>query len=132
MPGTGETMATRTAADRNAADDTGMKMSSALNAANTTGAVSETEPRCVQCKMNTAVEADACWGCPKVATNACECFGTVDWSGDGPTRPTPTAKNRGIDGGTPSNATQAHRRYSGPTSECGGVLGVPQSGHKRL
>jgi len=74
----------------------------------------------------------ACWGCPKGATNAYECFRPFHWFGVQRTRSIRIAKKGGGSGGPPS----AGRTPPGDTEPATGpnrcVLGVPQRGHKRL
>jgi len=74
----------------------------------------------------------ACWGCPKGATNACECFPSFHWSDGGRKRPTRTAKSGSANGGPPKQRTGPAENTEPATVQNRCVLGVPQRGHKRL
>jgi len=74
----------------------------------------------------------ACWGCPRGATNGCECFPSFHWSDGGRTRPTRTAKNGSANGGPPKQRTGTAENTEPATVQNRCVLGVPQRGHKRM
>jgi len=74
----------------------------------------------------------ACWGCPKAATNACECFERADWSGGGPSGRRRPQEMGAPTVGPPALPNSRPRRYGAPTPQKRCVLGVLQRGHKRM